>query len=90
MQETNQIILHSSELNVDTQNVYLRYAESDQQITLGPIEFNKEFEFMIINVQETLLVDAEYIVYIPFDAPLQDASYGYFRTCYQDSQGNEM
>lgn len=88
--ETSQIVLHSCALNVNTDTITVRYADSNEQLALGQTEFNTDFEFMIINLQQPLAVNAEVIVYIEFDAPLLDAMYGYFRTSYEDLQGNTM
>lgn len=53
-------------------------------LPIAEVRFEEEFDFMVVQLKETLKRDTVYELYVPFAAELTDSLAGYYRSSYFD------
>ncbi|XP_050303200.1 aminopeptidase N-like [Anthonomus grandis grandis] len=87
VQTTSNITLHSKDLTIDENAVSIRDATSkvSKAVKGLKITYEKDHDFLIIHLNEPLIEDHRYEIYIPFKGILNDGLAGFYRSSYIDS-----
>nr|CAD7396258.1 unnamed protein product [Timema cristinae] len=78
---TNQIVLHASDMVVDTAATQVTHSDGTVQ-TISSHETNELRETYTITLVDSLVVGQQYNVYIKFLGNLRDDMYGFYRSYY--------
>ena len=61
---------------------------SSEELGIQNIEFILENDFMIISLNNSISKNSKYELYIPFEAPLESGTMGYYKSSYIDEATN--
>lgn len=86
-QPTQNITLHSKDLEIKENEVTVNDS-SGRKVAISKIAYDKENEFLIINLSEKLAADGKYNVFIAFEGKLSDNLAGFYRSSYMDKATN--
>ncbi|VVC39573.1 Hypothetical protein CINCED_3A003208 [Cinara cedri] len=87
-QDTDTVVLHSSNLNINTKGVVV--ANNDGKIfPVSSIEFISKNELMFVKSSEKLKSGGEYVLTIPFTGNITDDLVGYYKSSYLDKDTNQ-
>ncbi|XP_043064909.1 aminopeptidase N-like [Drosophila ficusphila] len=91
LQNTNNITLHSSSLDIDESQTTLRQisGEEKKDNCVASTEVNPNHNFYILKTCQELLAGNVYELSLSFSAELQDQLEGYYRSSYVDPADNE-
>ncbi|CAO1423722.1 unnamed protein product [Diamesa serratosioi] len=86
---TDNITLHVKDLTILTNQIKLYELmndtnTSDKELAIQNIEFLPEHDFMVIFLNNSIHEKIKYQIYIPFEAPLESALLGYYKSSYID------
>ncbi|XP_052097491.1 aminopeptidase N-like isoform X1 [Mytilus californianus] len=86
-QSTNEIVLHSNQLNITTSSVRIEPMAPGQNPIIPTIEFDTVNHFLILKTNTQLVSGSNYSVYIEFRGPLLSRPPGFYQSSYQ--RGND-
>jgi aminopeptidase N len=83
LEETNSIVLHSKELNIKENGVSLTLVgDAHESVGLSKIRYDKDVDFLIIDVKTPLKKGSKYLLEIPFEGHISTGLVGFYRSSY--------
>ena len=87
------ITLHAKNLTIANDEVKLYELIDDtdtrgEEVGIRNIEYITKHDYMIIFLNESISEKSKYQLYIPFEAPLESALLGYYKSSYIDNATN--
>lgn len=83
-------MLHSKELNISQNEVTFHLVENNQptrKIAIQSPSFDEPNDFFKFSVDEDLIENSLYQLFIPYDGALRDDSQGFFKNTFTDETG---
>lgn len=59
-----------------------------EEVGVGNIEYVTKHDFITIYLNKSITEESKYQLYIPFEAPLESALFGYYKSSYFDNDTN--
>jgi len=87
-QATDTIVLHSSNLNVDTKGVSI-VDGGGKVVPVSGVSFVPKQEFMYVKSPEAFKSGEEYVLTVPFGGNITDDLVGYYKSSYVDAEANQ-
>ncbi|KAK4304350.1 hypothetical protein Pmani_023699 [Petrolisthes manimaculis] len=91
MEETDKVTLHITAIK--TKNHTVKVTPSDNRsgpgLKINKHEYDQEREFYIAHLDQKLRKGRTYVLYMDFDAYLNNELRGFYRSSYKDTDGNE-
>lgn len=82
-QSTNEIVLHSNQLNITKSSVRIEPIAPGQNPIIPTIEFDTVNHFLVLKTNTQLVGGSNYSVYIEFRGPLLSRPPGFYQSSYQ-------
>ncbi|VDI45275.1 Hypothetical predicted protein [Mytilus galloprovincialis] len=82
-QSTNEIVLHSNQLNITTSSVRIEPMAPGKNPIIPTIEFDTVNHFLVLKTNTQLVGGSNYSVYIEFRGPLLPRPPGFYQSSYQ-------
>ncbi|KAI8840363.1 peptidase family M1-domain-containing protein [Chytriomyces cf. hyalinus JEL632] len=84
-QDTNKVVLNSKELTIHKATV----TQGDLKQTATSIEFNKAKETVTFEFESVIAAGSNALVYVEFTGVHNDQLHGFYRSSYNDAEGNK-
>lgn len=85
IEKSRNVTLHSKDLEIDEKNIIINTIDnvkSDGPFKVDKTEVNERHDYYIMHLSNSLQVNQEYILEIPFSGELNKNLYGYYRSSY--------
>ncbi|KAF2900753.1 hypothetical protein ILUMI_05437 [Ignelater luminosus] len=90
LKPTKEIVLHSKDLDIDESKIYIEdLTENSLNVEIENCSYVDEHEFFIIGLNDKLMKNHDYQIFIPYMGNLSDGISGYFRRSYTDNTTEE-
>ncbi|XP_066254232.1 aminopeptidase N-like [Euwallacea similis] len=88
---TTNITLHSKGLEIEENSLALKdiSSKASKPVKGLKVTYEKEHDFLIILLEQSLTEDHRYEIHIPFKGKLDDSLAGFYRSSYKDSKTKE-